>query len=106
MTGDRKRQGAGPADGTPQGWARRGAGMFHGSDSQARANRRVRDRERWSRPIMTRRESLSAWANMLLADHGIFRLIYPNYHWLSPRAARAAQPSPGLIRRFAAEGGR
>ncbi|GIX13058.1 MAG: protein-tyrosine-phosphatase [Paracoccaceae bacterium] len=43
---------------------------------------------------------------MLLADHGIFRLVWPNYHWLSPRAARSAQPSPGLIRRFAREGGR
>lgn len=43
---------------------------------------------------------------MLVADHGILRLVYPNYHWLSPRAARSAQPSPGLIRRFAREGGR
>jgi protein tyrosine phosphatase (PTP) superfamily phosphohydrolase (DUF442 family) len=92
---------AGPAVATAQA----GTVIFR-SDSDSRAARRARDLERWSRPPATRGERIGAWANMLLADHGIFRMIYPNYHWLSPRAARAAQPSPGLIRRFAREGGR
>jgi protein tyrosine phosphatase (PTP) superfamily phosphohydrolase (DUF442 family) len=68
--------------------------------------RRLRDAALWSRPPETRGQRLGAWANMLVADHGIFRLFWPNYHWLSPRAARAAQPTPGLVRRFAREGGR
>ncbi|RMF37627.1 MAG: protein tyrosine phosphatase [Alphaproteobacteria bacterium] len=77
-----------------------------GRSAEARQARRLRDVRLWSQPPATRRARLRAWSNMLLADHGIFRLVYPNYHWLSPRAARAAQPSPGLIRRFAREGGR
>lgn len=71
-----------------------------------RYHRRLAKEVFWARPLKTRRDRLRAWINMIFSDHGIFRLVYPNYHWLSPRAARAAQPSPGLIRRFAREGGR
>ncbi len=77
-----------------------------GKTPEGRLARRERDLARWTGPITGRWARLGAWINMLFVDHGIFRAIYPNFHWLSPRAARAAQPSPGLIRRFAAAGGR
>ncbi|MEM9196978.1 MAG: tyrosine-protein phosphatase [Pseudomonadota bacterium] len=80
--------------------------MLFRRDAASRIARRDRDAARWSDPPQTRWQRVSAWTNMLFADHGIFRAVYPNYHWLSPNAARAAQPSPGLIRRFSAEGGR
>lgn len=80
--------------------------MLFRSDRASRIQRRARDAARWSDPPEGWWQRLAAWTNMLIADHGIFRLLYANYHWLSPRAARSAQPSPGLIRRFAREGGR
>ncbi|MEM9049087.1 MAG: sulfur transferase domain-containing protein [Pseudomonadota bacterium] len=80
--------------------------MLFRPDPASRIQRRERDAARWSEPPRGWSGRLGAWANMLIADHGIFRLIYANYHWLSPRAARSAQPSPGLIRRFAGAGGR
>lgn len=71
-----------------------------------RLARKARAESRWSRPIRGPADRLVAWVNMLVVDHGLLRLLHPNYHWMTPRAARAAQPSPGLIRRFAREGGR
>ena len=44
------------------------------------------------------------YADMLLVDHGIFRLAYLNRHALSPRAWRSAQPAPHDIRSFARQG--
>lgn len=76
------------------------------TEPDRRQARKLRDHGRWSRPLVTRRDRMAAWASMLIADHGLFRLVWPNYHWMTPRAARAAQPSPGLLRRFAREGGR
>ena len=43
---------------------------------------------------------------MLFVDHGILRLLYPNRARVSGELWRSAQPSPGQIARFAAEGGR
>lgn len=37
------------------------------------------------------------YADMLLVDHGIFRLLYLNKHRLGPQAWRSAQPAPHQI---------
>jgi protein tyrosine phosphatase (PTP) superfamily phosphohydrolase (DUF442 family) len=42
--------------------------------------------------------------DMLLVDHGIFRLIYANRHRLGPNVWRMAQPTPGDLRWAAARG--
>jgi protein tyrosine/serine phosphatase len=44
------------------------------------------------------------WLDMLLVDHGIFRLAYLNRHPVGPSAWRAAQPAPPQIRDMAARG--
>ncbi|MBS0241829.1 MAG: tyrosine-protein phosphatase [Proteobacteria bacterium] len=44
------------------------------------------------------------WADMLLVDHGIFRLFYLNLHRLGHGAWRAAQPAPHQIAGIAARG--
>lgn len=41
---------------------------------------------------------------MLLVDHGIFRLIYPNRHRVSALLWRSSQPAPGDIRWAARNG--
>lgn len=46
----------------------------------------------------------AAYFELLLIDHGLFRLLYLNRHRISPQAWRAAQPAPHDIRRFAREG--
>ncbi|MBK0400173.1 tyrosine-protein phosphatase [Limibaculum sp. M0105] len=66
-----------------------------------------RDRiERWQRPLTTPRDRLSAWANMLLVDHGFLRLVYSNTFRVTPQLWRSAQPAPHNLRRFKAAGGR
>ena len=42
--------------------------------------------------------------DMLLIDHGVFRLIYLNKHRLGGRAWRSAQPAPHHIARLARQG--
>jgi protein tyrosine/serine phosphatase len=41
------------------------------------------------------------WADMLLVDHGLFRLVYLNLHRLGSDAWRSAQPAPHQIRHLA-----
>jgi len=41
------------------------------------------------------------WADMLIVDHGIFRLAYLNLHRLGKHAWRSAQPAPHQIERLA-----
>ncbi len=55
-------------------------------------------------PVRRVLEAPVSYADMLLVDHGIFRLVYLNKHRLSPEAFRAAQPAPHDIRRFARQG--
>jgi protein tyrosine/serine phosphatase len=43
----------------------------------------------------------TAYLDMLLRDHGIFRLVYLNRHRLGARAWRSAQPAPHQIRTLA-----
>lgn len=45
-----------------------------------------------------------AWAQLLFTDHGLLRLGWSNFHWISPEMARANQPSPWRIARYAAMG--
>ena len=71
---------------------------------EERYARRMARIARWDRPIEGRAARLRAWANMLLVDHGIFRLAYLNAHRVTPRLWRAAQPAPGQIAWFARQG--
>ena len=44
------------------------------------------------------------YADMLLIDHGLFRLVYLNHHRIGPHAWRSAQPSPRDIAGMARSG--
>jgi protein tyrosine/serine phosphatase len=68
---------------------------------EERFSRRMARIARWDRPIGGRLDRAAAWANMLLADHGIFRLAYLNRHKVGTRLWRSAQPAPGDIARLA-----
>lgn len=59
---------------------------------------------RWERPLSGTLDRARAWAHMLLADHGIFRVIYLNLHKVTPRFWRAAQPTPYQITSLARRG--
>lgn len=71
---------------------------------ELRYARRMARIERWSRPIDGRLGRLRAWANMVLADHGAFRLVYLNRHLVSERLWRSAQPAPHQLAWFQAQG--
>jgi len=73
------------------------------SDEERYARRMARI-ARWDRPIEGRSQRLRAWANMLLVDHGIFRIAYLNAHRVTPGLWRSAQPAPHQIGRFARQG--
>ena len=47
---------------------------------------------------------ITLYADMLLTDHGIFRMIYLNKHKVAPNVWRAAQPAPHHIRKIARKG--
>jgi protein tyrosine/serine phosphatase len=66
--------------------------------------RRLAQIERWSRPLEGPISRLRAWTHMILADHGVFRLIYLNHHQVSHKLSRSAQPAPQQIAAFAASG--
>lgn len=70
------------------------------SDEDRYARRMARI-ARWDRPIEGAAQRLRAWVNMLLVDHGVFRLAYLNAHRVAPRLWRSAQPAPHQIARFA-----
>lgn len=59
---------------------------------------------RWNRPITTPRERVRAWADLLLVDHGVLRLVYLNLHEVGRGLWRSAQPSPRDIRHMAKRG--
>lgn len=61
---------------------------------------------RWDRPFVTPGDRFGAWANMLLSDNGLIRLVYSNLHQISDDAWRSGQPTPGQLRAFARSGGR
>ncbi|MCP8940530.1 sulfur transferase domain-containing protein [Alsobacter sp. SYSU M60028] len=74
------------------------------SHPQKRYQARLARIARWDRPISTPWRRFAAWANMLLTDHGVFRLVYLNRHRVTDRFWRAAQPAPGDVRAAAAAG--
>lgn len=59
---------------------------------------------RWNRPIEGTLGRLRAWINMLLIDHGVFRLVYLNKHRVSEQVWRTAQPAPHQIEMLAKKG--
>ncbi|MCG7394625.1 tyrosine-protein phosphatase [Microvirga sp. ACRRW] len=69
-----------------------------------RRARRMARIARWNKPIEGTLGRLRAWANMLLVDHGVFRLIYLNKHRVSERLWRTAQPAPHQIETLAKQG--
>ena len=69
-----------------------------------RAERRLARTAYWDRPITTKSHRLMAWLNMIFVDHAIFRLIYLNFHRVTPDFWRSAQPAPHDIRRLAKQG--
>ena len=69
-----------------------------------RAERRLARTAYWDRPITSKRHRLLAWLNMIFVDHGIFRMIYLNFHKVTPDFWRAAQPSPTDVHRLADQG--
>lgn len=71
---------------------------------EVRYARRMARIARWDRRLEGRLDRWRAWTNMVLADHGIFRLIYLNRHRVTPEFWRAAQPAPHQIRAAAKAG--
>ncbi|MDP8921100.1 MAG: sulfur transferase domain-containing protein [Pseudomonadota bacterium] len=69
-----------------------------------RRARRMARIARWNKPIQGPAGRVRAWAHMLLADHGVFRLLYLNKHKVTDRLWRSAQPAPHQIAALAAEG--
>lgn len=60
--------------------------------------RLVDDTPQWLRRVVG---TPASYADMLLLDHGIFRIFYGNRHRLDQDAYRAAQPAPHQIRQAA-----
>lgn len=78
--------------------------LFSRYKPERRYARRLARAARWDRPIAGGWQRLSAWSNMLLSDHGIFRVIYLNLHQVTSDLWRAAQPAPHQIADLAARG--
>jgi protein tyrosine phosphatase (PTP) superfamily phosphohydrolase (DUF442 family) len=55
-------------------------------------------------PVQRLLGPVGRWLDMLLVDHGVFRLFYLNRHRLGARAWRSAQPAPHQIRAMARQG--
>jgi protein tyrosine phosphatase (PTP) superfamily phosphohydrolase (DUF442 family) len=60
--------------------------------------------DRWNQPMDGPWDRVRAWTNMLLVDHGVFRMVYLNRHRVSMRLWRSGQPAPHHIAQLAAEG--
>jgi protein tyrosine/serine phosphatase len=72
---------------------------------ETRYARRMARIARFERPISGAGSRMLAWANMLLVDHGVFRLAYLNRHRVGTgQVWRSAQPGPHQLARFRAEG--
>ena len=77
--------------------------MFFPTPDQRYARRMARI-ARWTRPIDGPMARAAAWANMLMADHGLFRLFWKNCHKVSDTLWRSNQPAPHDIAAFARRG--
>jgi protein tyrosine phosphatase (PTP) superfamily phosphohydrolase (DUF442 family) len=58
----------------------------------------------WDRPIVSIGHRIRAWFSLLVADHGVVRLVYLNRHKVTDDLSRSAQPGPHDIGRLAREG--
>ena len=74
------------------------------TSADTRSSRRKARIARWTRPINGAADRLHAWAHMIIADHGAFRLVYLNHHQVSHKLSRCGQPAPQQIAAFAAAG--
>ena len=73
--------------------------------SETRRARRTARVSTFETPIAGPVSRARAWANMLLVDHGVFRLAYPNRHRIgSGLVWRSAQPSPHQLAWFKRRG--
>jgi protein tyrosine/serine phosphatase len=45
-----------------------------------------------------------AWDDLIWKDHGFLRMAFQNFHWIDDKMARANQPSPKHIKKYAAMG--
>lgn len=71
---------------------------------ETRYARRMARIARWDKPLASGADRLRAWLHMLLADHGVFRVLYLNKHRVSEKLWRSAQPAPHQIARLKAQG--
>ena len=72
---------------------------------ETRYARRMARIARFEQPIAGPGARAMAWANMLLVDHGVFRMAYLNRHRVGAGALwRSAQPGPHQLARFQREG--
>jgi protein tyrosine phosphatase (PTP) superfamily phosphohydrolase (DUF442 family) len=71
--------------------------LFSRLSDDERYRRRMARADRWDKPITTDAERRRAWWNMVLVDHGIFRIAYLNLHKVTQDLWRAAQPTPKQI---------
>jgi len=51
-----------------------------------------------TRSLATRWQRLLAWLDLLVVDHGLVRLVHPNWGEVAPGVYRSAQPTPGQLR--------
>ncbi len=70
----------------------------------SRYARSLRRAQRWDGGLRTPLDRAHAWADLLIFDHGVLRLLYRNRHKVSDRAFRSAQPAPHNLRRDKARG--
>ena len=52
-----------------------------------------------TRSLATPWRRLAAWLDMLVVDHGLVRLVHPNWGEVAPGVFRSAQPTPQQLRR-------
>ncbi len=58
-----------------------------------------------TKSIDTSRRRLCSWLDMLVIDHGLVRLVHPNWGEVAPGLYRSAQPAPHQLRRAVARHG-
>lgn len=78
--------------------------LFSRLTNEERYRRRMARAARWDRPITNDSERRRAWWNMVLVDHGIFRIAYLNLHKVTADLWRAAQPTPKQIEDLGRQG--
>jgi protein tyrosine phosphatase (PTP) superfamily phosphohydrolase (DUF442 family) len=79
--------------------------LFALFDPVARYHRLARSAAAWeSEGLRTPSRRLRAWLDLLVLDHGLIRLVYPNRHRVSDELWRSGQLAPWDLRRLASKG--